>query len=447
MTLAAAQLLAVLAVLLSQPAAPFRIDPGLGATIESRIAPLLRAGDFAGVIFVAQGGKVVFHKAYGLANRELDVPNTPDTRFFIGSISKQFTAAAILVLEERGTLKRSDPLAKFIPGFPKGDKITLQQLLSHTAGVSRDLPVRGRPIAVPHTTAELVDLIRTQPLDFEPGTKTAYSNNGYRLLAFVIEQTSGQSYGEFLRTAIFAKLGMNDTGDADDQDLIPRLAPGHCPWLGPGRIGRAPAVSRSNGRGSGSLYSTAADLYKWDRSFAGNAVLSEAAKAAMLDEKVGFGTGVFRKYGRLCVGHDGVWFGYTAFVERYPAEDVSIIYLGNVETGGSVTPLREAITSSVFGQPFDPIRVDEGTAGRVPRPGDYVGRYEVFPGLVLEVTAARGHLLLGAGEGDFPLEPRGGDRFFYRLKYAEVRFKRNDGGRVIALSWAEGKRTFECRRL
>jgi hypothetical protein len=147
------------------------------------------------------------------------------------------------------------------------------------------------------------------------------------------------------------------------------------------------------------------------------------------------------------VGHDGVWFGYTAFVERYPAEDVSIIYLGNVETGGCVTPLRAAVTSSVFGQPFDPIAVDEGTPGPVASPGEYVGHYEVFPGLVLEVTAVRGHLLLGAGEGDFPLEPRGGDRFFYCLKYAAVRFKRNESGRVIGLSWSEGKHTFHCRRL
>lgn len=427
---------------------PLALNPHLGDEIDAYVAPLLQRNDFSGVILVAQGGHTLFQQAYGLASREYQVPNTPQTRFMIGSIAKQFTAAGILILQDQGKLQLSDPLGHFIPDFPRGDEITLYHLLSHTSGLARDLPDLEHTMVVPHTLAELVALVAPLPLSFAPGQGRSYSNNGYRLLAYVIERVSGERYADFLQQHIFAKLDMRDTGELEDQDLVPGLATGYNPWLGPQGLGRAFLHSVANGRGPGSLYSTVGDLYKWDRSFQGTLVLSEAAKAQMLSEEKGFGTGIHRQWGRLCIGHNGVYYGYTGFIERYPAEDVSILYLGNIETGGSIDPLQAALAAIVFNQPYEPAQQYALQATPPPEAlAQYAGRYEVFPGFILTVKEARGHLLLGAGDGFFPLDPQGEDCFFYRLKYATVTFVRDEHGTVNALNWKEGSGTYPCKKL
>src|SRR5438477_7777331 len=170
---------------------------------------------FMGAVLVARGNEVLFSKGYGSANLEWSVPNTPTTKFRLGSVTKQFTAASILLLEERGKLSVEDPVKKHLPDAPAAwDKVTIFHLLTHTSGVADFTSFPDYPKIEPFATtpAKLVALFRDKPLDFDPGTEWRYDNSGYVLLTYLIEKITGDSYEKFVRENIFAPLGMTDTG-------------------------------------------------------------------------------------------------------------------------------------------------------------------------------------------------------------------------------------------
>jgi CubicO group peptidase (beta-lactamase class C family) len=204
----------------------------LEAAVDGYLHPYIASNNFQGAVLIAQKGKVLLKKAYGLANYELNVSNTRETRFHIASVSKPFTTAAILLLQERGLLKTSDTLAKFIPDYPNGDKITLIHLLSHTSGIPNinSFPDYDEFAKTRHTVAELVAKFKDRPLEFAPGERYQYSNSNFNLLAYVIEKVSGESYGGYLQKNIFTPLDMSATGhDGDASMLISNRASGYQP--------------------------------------------------------------------------------------------------------------------------------------------------------------------------------------------------------------------------
>jgi len=197
-----------------------------------------------------------------MANYELAVPNRSDTRFHIASISKSFTAAAILMLQERGQLHMQDTLAKFIPDYPQGDKITLHHLLTHTSGIPNvnNLPTYSEKSLLCLNLTQIIPLFEDKPLEFQPGARFRYSNSNYNLLAFIIEKASGKDYGKFLEENIFRPLGMNATGNDDGSNaLIPNRASGYVP-VGMQDVENTPFLNWSIKTGNGSLYSTVEDL-------------------------------------------------------------------------------------------------------------------------------------------------------------------------------------------
>lgn len=179
----------------------------LDQKINKYIQPYIKYNVFSGNILIGYQGRVVFQKSYGLANYALEVPFKNDTKFQIASISKRFTDAALLILQKQGKLFFSDTIGKYITGFPNGNKITIQHLIDHQSGIVGDFKDFTRE----YSMEETLDSIRQIKLAFEPGTKTVYSNHGYRLLAFLIEKVSGTSYGEFLTENIFVPAGMSNT--------------------------------------------------------------------------------------------------------------------------------------------------------------------------------------------------------------------------------------------
>ena len=183
---------------------------GLEAEIDAYIEPFVKAAGFSGTLLIAKGGEVLVNKGYGMANYEWDVPNTPKTIFQIASVSKSFTAAAIMILEERGLLSIDDPLAKFIPDYPSGDRITVHHLLTHTSGIPNvnEFPDYDRKSRFPITLEQIIAMFKNKALEQEPGGGYRYSNSNYNLLAYIIEMVSGESYSDFLRTSIFEPLGM-----------------------------------------------------------------------------------------------------------------------------------------------------------------------------------------------------------------------------------------------
>src|SRR3984957_17979708 len=237
---------------------------------------------FMGSVLVARGETVVLDKGYGFANLEWNIPNTPTTKFRLGSITKQFTAASILLLEERGKLKTDDPVKKYMADAPAAwDKVTIYNLLTHTSGIANftSFPDYASTETAPTTPEKLVARFRDKPLEFQPGEKWNYSNSGYVLLGYLIEKISGTPYAQFVQENIFAPLEMRDSGYDSSAAIIKHRASGYTPSdKGPVHAGY---IDMSIPFSAGSLYSTTHDLLRWEQGLFGGKLLSAASLKKM----------------------------------------------------------------------------------------------------------------------------------------------------------------------
>ena len=243
--------------------------------MDQLVQPYVSKGQFMGAVIVARGETVIFSKGYGSANLEWDVANTPDTKFRIGSVTKQFTAAAILLLEERGKLSIQDPVKKHLPDAPAGwDKITIFHVLTHTSGIPSytNFPDFSKTKHFANTPEQIVKLFREKPLEFAPGEKMQYSNSGYVLLGYLIETISGERYQDFLQKNIFDPLGMKDSGYDSNSAIVQRRAAGYT--RGSNGPVNAPFVHMSTPFSAGALYSTTEDLARWNQGLFGGKLLS-----------------------------------------------------------------------------------------------------------------------------------------------------------------------------
>ena len=304
------------------------------ARMRQMIETKVSSGEFMGAVLVAQHGRILLSQGYGFANLEWRVPNTPRTRFRIASVSKQFTAAAILLLEERGKLKTSDPVGKYLADAPPAwSKITLFHLLTHTSGLANftDFPDYARTETMPARPQELVDKFRDKPLEFEPGARWKYSNSGYVLLGCVIEKLSGGSYADFIRENIFAPLGMHHSGYDSNGAIIPQRASGYSPGAaGPVNAGyidmRVPFAA-------GGLYSTTEDLLRWEQALFGGRILSRTSLEKMttpFKNGYAFGLVVAQETGHKTIEHGGGIEGFNSALVYYPQNDVVVVVLANL---------------------------------------------------------------------------------------------------------------------
>jgi CubicO group peptidase (beta-lactamase class C family) len=320
---------------------PASMAGSLETRVDSFVAPYLATNNFTGVILVARGDGIVLEKGYGLANPELGIANSPRSRFHIASVTKAFTAAAVLLLEEHGRLHTADPVSTYLPDYPNGQKLHLEHLLTHTSGVPNlDGPDWDREERLPHTTAELVGLFKDMPLDFEPGAKVSYSNSNYNLLALILEKVTGQRYGDFMRDSVFAPLGLSSTlHDGDMRRLIPDRASGTEP---DGIRGvRFPRYIDWSGRtGSGSLVTTARDLQRFVRALYGGKLLKPASLAKITAPAEGFAYGWARdeRFGRKQMRAGGRSPGFNASVEHYLDDGTDVIVLTNSYSPVGRTP-------------------------------------------------------------------------------------------------------------
>lgn len=283
---------------------------------------------FSGTVLVAKDGKIIFCKAYGLANIELDVLNKIDTKFRIGSITKSFTAIAIYQLQERGLLNIHDPLSNFIPDYPHGDSITINHLLTHTSGIPHDVANYTSNKIKPHTLQERIALFKDLPLEFEPGQQELYSDSGYILLTYIIEKVSGKKYEDFLRENIFEPLGMGDTGYDSYKRIIKNRAAGYAVE---GELINAEYIDMSYESGCGALYSTVKDLYIWDQSLSNQKLVSRSIidTNQILPDPNGLGWGTSYSGGYKWGMHAGLVSGFISFIGRYVNNDACIIVLSN----------------------------------------------------------------------------------------------------------------------
>lgn len=415
------------------------------AEIDAYVEPFLKAAGFSGALHIAKGGDILLSKGYGMANYEWNIPNTPQVRFQIASVSKSFTAAAIMLLEEKGLLSVNDALAKFIPDYPDGEKITIHHLLTHTSGIPNvnDFPDYDRKSRFPNTLDQIISMFKNKALIQEPGS--SYSNSNYNLLAYIIEKVSGQSYGDFLHENIFDPLGMQNTGHpAKAETLVPNRASGYAP-AGEIDLERAPYLDWTIKTGNGSLYSTVEDLYKWDRALYTERILKKETLDKIFQryvDNVGYGWFVRERLGRRVAAINGRSPGFASYLERYIDDDACIIILSNIYTTAPFQMI-EGLAAILFDEGYEkpePVNYEKLESKTL---DSYTGKYRFGPdfyrpGAVVVVDSEDGSLSFYWSQSYFyPLLPISEDKFLDRMFWAYISFQRNDAGEVTGFTWKD----------
>src|SRR6185436_3270831 len=410
------------------------------ARMDQVVQSYVSNGTFAGSVLVARGSDVIVSKGYGLANVEWNVPSSPSARFKVASITKQFTAAAILLLEERGRLKIDDLVKTHLPEAPAAwDRITVFHLLTHTAGFP-GLPPAGRQAPVESadgTVAGFVTALMQRPLESQPGERFNYTNSGYLVLGHLIQKLTGKSYEAFLRENIFTPLGMKDSG-LDSPSVIARRA-GSYTVTPTGLVNASYASDRIVPNTAAGLYSTTEDLMRWQNGLYGGKVISKASLQKMTTPFKGdYGLGVYIRTvdGRRAATHGGgapPFANLTYFFDR----GISVVVLGNL----SVAPSAEIAGYRGALEHGDTVQLMSEKKAITLAPSvlaRYAGVYE-FAGRTMTISVEGGQLAAQPGGGAaLPLLAESETRFFNRDINVVVEFVRDGAGNVAELVVLQG---------
>lgn len=337
------------------------LSPELEVRIDALAKQAIADGVAAGlVVAVAEPGQPTFERGYGLGNIEWNAPVTADTVFRVGSITKQFAAAGVLLLAGQKKLSLDDPLARFFPEFPRAGEVTLRQLLNHTSGIrSYPGPTERTLVRTGISVPEMVQHLGGLGYDFDPGTRWAYSNSGYFLIGAVIEQVSGQSFREFARQRLFEPYGLAHTAVDLNEEIVPRRASGYL--RDPTRKGtffNAEYSHMSVPHAAGAIRSTAGDLIQWTNALHGGRVLGAAAYKEMTtpakvpgqdDANYGFGLHLLEQRGHRWIKHDGGIDGFEASLTYVVDSRTTIVVLAN--TQGGARALAAAVLELVLSPP------------------------------------------------------------------------------------------------
>ena len=385
-------------------------------------------------VMVRKDGKVVLSAGYGNASLEHDLKVTPKTVFQSGSIGKQFTAMAVMMLVEEGKLSLGDRVSKFIKVPSSWSKITLRHLLTHTSGLG-DYPEKFS-LQKDYSEEELLQMVTGQALEFEPGEQWNYSNLGYLTLGIVIHTVTGKFYGEFLQKRIFEKLGMNDTRIISEADIIPNRAAGY--RLEKGSLKNQEWVAPSvNTTADGSLYLTIEDMAKWDEALEKQTLLSAEGFEQMwtpvelndgTEESYGFGWNIEKNaLGHRLIEHGGAWQGFATYIGRHPDEWLSVVvfcnraganatYIGNVVAGLFVPALAPRSRSAIK---LDPAILRS-----------YAGEYRLHERLTVKLTVVGDRLETTWLGQKLHLIPESETEFFEEDSDRRLHFAKDDTGKV-----------------
>lgn len=423
----------------------------LGPRFNEIVKARADASQFMGNVLVAKGDRVLFEKSYGSANLEWKVANTAESKFRIGSVTKQFTAACILLLEDRGKLKTDDLVSKYMPNAPAGwAKITIYDLLTHTSGIPNftNFPEYEQFQTKPTTPEKLIAFFRDKPLDFEPGSKWSYSNSGYEVLGYVIEKVSGQTYQEFLDENIFKLLHMADSGYDSNSRVIPEHAYGYAP--GPRGMTVAGYVDMTVPYSAGALYSTSGDLLKWERGLFGGQLLKPASLEKMttpFKKDYGCGLSISTVNGRKRIEHGGGIQGFNTEVVYWPEEQLTIVILANVN-GLAPDSIASDLAATVHGEKVTLPSERKEITLTPEQLKPFVGRYSLSSEVHVDITLSGDQLQTQiTGQPKVPMFPDSPTSFFLKVVDAQVRFDKDASGQVKQLAIHQNGRDAIARKI
>ena len=404
-------------------------------------------------VLVSKDGEILFRGGFGLASIEHGVAVTAETKFRIGSVTKQFTAAAILKLQEEGKLSTTDTLNKYIPDYPRGDEVTIHHLLSHSSGIADFTSKRNffSTVASSVTADELIESFKHDEFKFGPGEKFAYCNSGYFLLGYIIEKVSGASYGDYLKRAFFQPLEMHDTGVHEATAVLKHEATGYS--YADSSITKALDWDMSRAGAAGNLYSTVVDLHRWNEGIFNGKVLSEESLQAAhtvvqvkqessMSFPYGYGWIIDEHRGLKRISHSGGLNGFVSQLTHYPQHDLTVVALHNAfPQVPQLVPSRvcDFMAEAFLWEHMKSQPKYEVAHGVDPEKfTDYVGRYD-YRGAVLTVTKEGDKLMAQLpGQAKYEIFPAGEDKFFWKVVDAQVEFLRDSSGKVTSARHAQG---------
>lgn len=431
------------AVLAQPVAASAAAEQPLAARIDAAIAGYYKADEPGATVIVTRDGKTLFRKAYGLASTARGTPLTPDMTLRIGSVTKQFTAAAILMLAEEGKLRLDDDITAYLPGYPThGEKITVEHLLTHTSGIpsytgKTDFNASRHLDATP---AQLIEVFKNDPLEFKPGTRWKYNNSGYLLLGAIIEKISGMPYGDFIQQRIFTPLGMAHSAYEGREARKLDYAAGHAE--AERKIVPSSPLSPSKSYAGGALASTADDLARWDAAIAAGKLLKPASwQRAFTEYKLadgrgsgyGYGWEIGKLQGLDMAAHGGSTNGFSTYVLRIPQEKLYVAVLSNAEYG-VVQPdvVGSKAAAIAAGKPYPEFRAIALAPEKL---AAFAGTYKFADGVTRTVSVEDGRVwMMRAGRTRLPLLPHAENGFFIDRSLTHLEFGRDEHGKVVRMT-------------
>ena len=416
-------------------------------------------------VLVAKDRKAIYSKAFGKSNLELNTPLETNSVFQIGSITKQFTAISILMLEEQGKLSVEDKIGKYIPEYAEiGKDITIHHLLNHTSGIKNRTPVgdKGFISKTNMSPTELIAYFKDEPLEFKPGERFKYSNAGYILLGRIIEIVSGQPYSDFIEQNIFDKIGMKNSSCGDMKQVIPNLTKGYI--IEQNDFVKSDYINLSLAYSAGAILSTTEDLLKWQNALLSNTLLKASSiKQAMTPtllnsgKRVPYGYGFrFSKLGNSpVIAHTGSTKGFTSIALFLPKEKLYITALTNCNCK-NVNNVAKQVAELFVNLPDNKITdVENNQPERksidVPSEilSDYTGTYEVKPNVNLTIgldNTNQLYLLAPGQTKKVELFAETQNHFFVKIVDAEITFNTNEKGKVISLTMNQSGRKITAKK-
>ncbi|MBL3654873.1 serine hydrolase [Fulvivirga sediminis] len=398
---------------------------------DSLVDKIMPEKKFGLSVLLVEGDEVRYELTKGYADVESQTKVNDETIFRVGSITKQFTAVAVLTLVRQGKLSLEDPLIKFIPDFPKGDKVKIKHLLNHTSGIKNftDDPDFLKQVSKRISTAEMVKHIQQLGYDFEPGEEYKYNNSAYYLLSYLIEEVSGDSYAHYLNEKLFKPAEMHRTGLYDNSEMYTNEAKGYS--FEDEKFQDAINWDMTQAMGAGAIYSTAQDLVKWNKHLYGGKIIPHNLMDKALaptklndgsDKEYGFGIAVSEYRGQQQYGHSGGLHGFLSYLAYFPELDAHIVVLSNC------FPARYVVPANLAHELIDLFysnQLEENTEIDVDKSNypAYSGRYKLINGALMTITHEGDHLYTQLpGQQKFEIFPKGKDEFFLKAVQAELKF-------------------------
>lgn len=420
--------------------------------IDTLLTAYTAQNNFNGTALVAFKNTVLLNKGYGFKNIETGLMNTANTIYQIGSVTKQFTAVVILKLAEQKKLSLTDKLSKYYPAFPKGDSITIHQLLSHTSGIynyTNDVKFMQSEAVKPANEEKILALFKDKPLDFSPGSNWAYSNSGYMLLGYIIQKVTKMPYEKVVTNFILTPLKMTGSGFDFAKLANSEKATGYFVIDGKNSA-RAGIVDSTVSFAAGALYCTANDLYKWHSALLKNKIIARASleKAfTPVRHNYGYGWNIDTTDGKRITRHNGGIFGFNSSFVRIEQDGMNIVLLNNVGNS-KLDEIAENIIKIIYDKPYTVPQAKKEITVAAEILKKYEGLYEVVPQFQITITAEDGKLMAQAtGQPKFELFAQKDNYFFLKAVEAEVEFVTNDKAEVEKMILYQGGRATNAKKI